>query len=74
MMVKQFADAMAEKISLTLPEGCDSWGVKTVDCFSETRNGFYWPSPGGGVNASWGLEGVDVGRFGSESVKDYYAE
>ena len=30
----------------TLPDGYDSWGVKSVDFDGATRHGFVWPEPG----------------------------
>lgn len=31
----------------TLPEGYDSWGVKSVGFDGRTKHGFEWPAPGG---------------------------
>ena len=31
---------------LTLPEGYDSWGVKSVGFDGRTKSGFEWPEPG----------------------------
>ena len=30
----------------TLPEGYDSWGVKSIDLDGTTKHGFVWPEPG----------------------------
>ena len=37
---------MVEVRGLTLPEGFDSWGIKTVGFDRRTQNGFLWGGPG----------------------------
>ena len=43
--------------NLTLPEGYDRWGMKTVDALRRTWNAFLWPAVGGEVK-SWDSRGI----------------
>lgn len=43
--------------NLTLPEGYDRWGMKTVDALRRTQNEFLWPGVGGEVK-SWDNRGL----------------
>ena len=38
---------IVEREKATLPEGCDSWGIKSVHPDLRTRNNYQWPLPGG---------------------------
>ena len=38
---------IVERTKATLPEGFDSWGIKSILPDLTTRNGYQWPFPGG---------------------------
>ena len=38
---------IVERTKATLPEGFDSWGIKSIPPDLTTRNGYQWPFPGG---------------------------
>lgn len=47
--LRSLLDVLTE--NRTLPDGYDRWGMKTVDRLRRTANGFFWPEPGGEVQA-----------------------
>lgn len=49
-MTVRLLDRLTE--GMTLPDGYDRWGMKTVDALRHTKNEFAWPTPGGTVR-SW---------------------
>ena len=47
---KKYTDlipVIVERTKATLPEGFDSWGIKSILPDLTTRNGYQWPFPGG---------------------------
>ena len=47
---KKYTDlipVIVERTKATLPEGFDSWGIKSTRPDLTTRNGYQWPFPGG---------------------------
>ena len=47
---KKYTDlipVIVERTKATLPDGFDSWGIKSIRPDLTTRNGYQWPFPGG---------------------------
>ena len=45
-------DQLVQHVDLPLPEGFDSWGVKSVRDGRRTYGGYEWPAPGGVATAT----------------------
>lgn len=47
--IKDYRDlipVIVEREGVTMPDWCDSWGIKSVCYDLRTRNGYQWPTPG----------------------------
>src|ERR1035438_4888557 len=56
---RPFLDILVAHTDLPLPEGCDTWGWKTVRPDLRTHGGFRWPWPGGAVSDPHATPGND---------------
>ena len=62
--VDSMFDVIVETTKAVLPEGCDSWGLKSTAPDLVTTRGFQWPFPGGSCHSD---DRVDPGPHVNES-------
>ena len=68
---RPFLDILVAHTDLPLPEGCDTWGWKTVRPDLRSHGGFRWPWPGGTVSdprATPGSSSCPSGGTGGFSI------